>query len=208
MHEGYGLTETSPTITVNFVGQPPRPGTVGTPLWGVDVEIAAAETEDRVDILPLGELGEVVARGHNLFKGYLGRPEATRAAIVDGWFRTGDLGTLDADGVLTIIDRKKDMIVRNGYNVDPSEVENVLARHPAVGSVAVFGLADAVHGQEVHAAVVLSRGITVGEAELIARVEARIAAYKFPRHIHFVAELPIGASGKVLKRELVARYTL
>jgi long-chain acyl-CoA synthetase len=208
VHEGYGLTETSPTVSFNYVGEEPRPGTVGKPLWGVDAEVADAEVEDRIEFLRAGELGEIVVRGHNLFKGYLGRPEDTAAAIVDGWFRTGDLGTKDESDIITIVDRKKDMIVRNAYNVYPSEVEGVIMRLPQVANAAVFGVPDEQHGQEIHAAVILKADQTLDEAELIAYVNEHLAAYKYPRHVHFVTELPIGASGKILKRELVAQYTL
>jgi long-chain acyl-CoA synthetase len=151
-------------------------------------------------------LGEIVVRGHNLFKGYLGRADASAAAVVDGWFRTGDLGTY-IDGVLTIVDRKKDMIVRSGYNVYPTEVEAVLARHPGVAVAAVFGVADDVRGQEVHAAVVAREGVDLDVDEVIAFVRDRIAAYKYPRVVHLVSALPLGASGKVLKRELVTTFT-
>ncbi|MDT7572416.1 MAG: long-chain acyl-CoA synthetase, partial [Actinomycetota bacterium] len=152
--EGYGLTETSPVATFNQVGFTPKPGTVGPPIWGVEVEVAKAEVDDRVELLPTGELGEIVVRGHNVFKGYLNQPEATQAAIVVGWFRTGDLGTKDADGYVSIVDRKKDMVLRGGYNVYPREVEEALLRHPAVAQVAVIGLPDPQYGEEVCAVVV------------------------------------------------------
>ncbi|MCR2828447.1 AMP-binding enzyme, partial [Microbacterium sp. zg.Y909] len=179
----------------------------GRPLWGVDVAIADAEQEEQIALLTDPDaLGEVVVRGHNLFKGYLGRPEATAATIVDGWFRTGDLGRF-VDGVLTIVDRKKDMIVRSGYNVYPTEVEAVIARHPAVAVAAVFGVPDDLRGQEVHVAVVPHDGHSVDADELIAFTRERIAAYKYPRTVHVLADLPLGGSGKVLKRELVARFS-
>jgi long-chain acyl-CoA synthetase len=207
VHEGYGLTETSPTVSFNYVGEPIRPGTVGRPLWGVDVEIADPVIEDRVVFLSPGELGEIVVRGHNLFKGYLGNPGATASVVVEGWFRTGDLGTKGEDDVVTIVDRKKDMIVRNGYNVYPREVEDVMLRHPAIAQVAVFGIADTTHGQEVHAAVVFKPGATASSEEIVAFTRDRIAAYKFPREVHIYQQLPIGGSGKLLKRELVAAHT-
>ena len=207
VHEGYGLTETAPIVSSNALFEPIRPGTVGRPLWGVDVAIADPEDDHRVRLLDdPAALGEIVVRGHNLFKGYLGRPEATAEAVVDGWFRTGDLGTF-TDGILTIVDRKKDMIVRNGYNVYPTEVEAVLARHPGVAVAAVFGVSDEVKGQEVHVAVVARTGHTIEPEELIAFTRDRIAAYKYPRVVHVVDELPLGGSGKVLKRELVQRFT-
>lgn len=207
VHEGYGLTETAPIVSSNTLREPIRPGTVGRALWGIDVAIADPEVDERVDLLDDPEaLGEIVVRGHNLFSGYLGRPEATAGAVVDGWFRTGDLGRYQ-DGVLTIVDRKKDMVVRSGYNVYPTEVEAVLARHPGIAVSAVFGVADSVKGQEVHAAVVAREGVELDADEVIAFVREHIAAYKYPRVVHLVDDLPLGASGKVLKRELVDRYT-
>ena len=156
--EGYGLSETSPTATTNQPHFGTRAGTVGHPIWGVEVEIARAELDDRIELLPDGELGEIVIRGHNVFAGYLGRPEATAQAIVDGWFRTGDLGTQDEEGFITIVDRKKDLIIRGGFNVYPREVEEVLARHPGVTQVAVIGVPDEVHGEEICAVVVPGPG--------------------------------------------------
>ncbi|ROS75801.1 long-chain acyl-CoA synthetase [Curtobacterium sp. PhB130] len=207
IHEGYGLTETSPVATFNHVGRAPHPGTIGTPIWGVDVEIADAETRDAIVLLPRGEIGELVIRGHNLMKGYLDRPDDTAEAIVDGWFRTGDLGTKDDEGYLTIVDRTKDMIIRNGYNVYPRQVEEVLATHPDVTMAAVFGVAHEVHGQEIEAAVVLRPDATATPEELVQFVADEIAAYKFPRVVHVVDALPLGPSGKVLKRDLVERFS-
>ena len=205
--EGYGLTETSPVATFNQVGFAPKPGTVGKQIWGVEVEVARAEVDERIELLPTGELGEIVIRGHNVFKGYLNKPEATAAAIVDGWFRSGDLGTKDADGYVSIVDRKKDMVLRGGYNVYPREVEEVLLRHPAVGQVAVFALPDPEYGEEVSAAVVLDpAGGELTEAELSAWAKERLAAYKYPRRVFFTDGFPLGPSGKVLKRELQERY--
>ncbi|MDN3936963.1 long-chain fatty acid--CoA ligase [Arthrobacter sp. YD4] len=204
IHEGYGLTETSPVAAFNHVGMTPRPGTIGIPIWGVDIEIARAETVESIELLPNGELGELVVRGHLLMKGYLNRPEATAEAVVDGWFRTGDLGTKDDEGYLTIVDRKKDMIIRNGYNVYPREVEELLLTHPQVVSAAVYGVPHEVHGQEVAAAIVLDAGATVTEAELVEFASSQLAAYKYPRIIRLLSELPLGPSGKILKRELAA----
>lgn len=213
VHEGYGLTETSPSCTFNITSEPIRPGTVGRPLWGVEVAVADPAIDERIVLLPPPEpggtsaLGEIVVRGHNLMKGYLGRPDATAEAVVDGWFRTGDLGTVDSGDIVTIVDRKKDMIIRNGYNVYPSEVEAVLARYPGVSIAAVFGLPDETHGQEVHAAVVAAEGHALDEADLVAYMKEKVAAYKYPRVVHVVPELPLGPSGKVLKRELAAVFS-
>ncbi len=205
--EGYGLTETSPVATFNQVGFPAKPGTVGKAIWGTECEIARAEVDERVELLPTGDLGEVVVRGHNVFKGYLNKPEESEKSIVDGWFRTGDLGTKDADGYVTIVDRKKDMIIRGGYNVYPRDVEEVLLRHPAVGQVAVIGLPHPTHGEEVTAVVVRSaEDEACDEATLIAWSKERMAAYKYPRRVIFADAFPLGPSGKVLKRELVAQH--
>lgn len=206
IYEGYGLTETSPVASFNHVGTTPRPGTVGTAIWGVDVEIARPEITDAIELLPRGELGELVVRGHNLFKGYLNNPDATAEAIVDGWFRTGDLGTKDEDGYLRILDRKKEMIIRNGYNVYPREVEEVLNQHPEVVTAAVFGVPDQIHGQEVAAALVLTAGSTTTAEDIGDYARTHLAAYKYPRIVELVTELPQGPSGKILKRELAAQY--
>jgi long-chain acyl-CoA synthetase len=209
IYEGYGMTETSPVIAYNQPGVPRRPGTVGLPVWGVQAEIARADLEERVELLPAGEIGEVVIRGHNVMAGYLHQPEATAAALVDGWFRSGDLGLKDADGYLTIVDRKKDMVLRGGYNVYPREVEDVLMRHPAVAEAAVIGVPDPRYGEEVCAVVRTVAGApdeSALGAEISAWAKGRMAAYKYPRRVEFVDAFPVGASGKVLKRELVARF--
>ncbi|TYC06700.1 long-chain fatty acid--CoA ligase [Micromonospora sp. WP24] len=202
--EGYGLSETSPTATTNQPHFGTRAGTVGHPVWGVEVEIARAEVDDRIELLPTGELGEIVIRGHNVFAGYLGRPEATAETVVDGWFRSGDLGHKDADGFVTIVDRKKDMIIRGGFNVYPREVEEALARHPAVGQVAVIALPDPRHGEEICAVVVPDPGGpgAPSEADLIDWAREHLGRHKYPRQVRYVDALPIGPSHKVLKREL------
>lgn len=207
VYEGYGLTETSPVATFNQTGRAPRPGTVGRPIWGVEVEIARPELEEAIELLPRGELGEIVVRGHNVMTGYLGRPEETAKAIVDGWFRTGDLGTKDDEDYVTIVDRKKDMVIRGGYNVYPREVEEAMLRHPGVGQVAVIGVPHEHYGEEVLAVVVRSaEGGDLLAAELSGWSRERLAAYKYPRLVEFVDHLPLGPSGKVLKRELTLRF--
>ncbi|WP_318200282.1 long-chain fatty acid--CoA ligase [Streptomyces sp. SCL15-4] len=207
VYEGYGLSETSPAATVNQPVFGTRPGTIGHPLWGVDAEIARAEAEDRIELLPPGELGEVVIRGHNVFSGYLGRPEATAEALVDGWFRTGDLGVKDDEGFLRIVDRKKDVIIRGGYNVYPREVEEVLMRHPDIAQVAVIGLPDELHGEEICAVAVPAPGTTPDAAALTEWSKQHLGRHKYPRRVEFTDTLPLGPSMKVLKRELRARYT-
>jgi long-chain acyl-CoA synthetase len=200
--EGYGLTETSPAATFNQLSTGRRPGTVGHPVWGVEAGIADPGQERRTVLLKNGELGEVVLRGHNIFAGYLDDPAATAAALVDGWFRTGDLGVLDDDGFLTIVDRKKDLIIRGGFNVSPREVEEVLARHPAVAQVSVVGLPDEERGEEICAAVVLRPDAAQTPEELVAWARERLGKHKYPRVVRLLGSLPLGPSGKVLKREL------
>jgi long-chain acyl-CoA synthetase len=207
IYEGYGLTETSPVATFNQFNWERRPGTVGRPIWGIDVEIARAEVEDRIELLPTGGLGEVVIRGHNVMKGYLDDPEATATAIQDGWLRTGDLGTKDTDGYLSIVDRKKDMILRGGFNVYPREVEEVLLRHSAIAQVAVIGLPDPVYGEEVCAVVITEPEAGTPREEILAWAKRQLAGHKYPRRLEFVDNFPLGPSGKVLKRELVTRFT-
>ncbi|MCM4084049.1 long-chain-fatty-acid--CoA ligase [Paractinoplanes hotanensis] len=205
IYEGYGLSETSPTATTNQPAFGAKPGTVGHPIWGVEVEIARPEVDERIELMDDGELGEIVIRGHNVFAGYLDNPSATAEAMVDGWFRTGDLGTKDADGFITIVDRKKDLVIRGGFNVYPREVEEALARHPAVQQVAVIGVPDPVHGEEICAVVVPDPGGVTAE-ELIEWSREKLGKHKYPRQIRFAQQLPLGPSFKVLKRELRKTY--
>ena len=199
--EGYGLSETSPVVTFNRVDRPRRPGSVGLPAWGVQVKLLAADGAEAGE----GEAGEIAIRGHNVMKGYLGRPAET-AAVLDsaGWFRTGDIGTGDSEGYLYIVDRKKDMIIRGGFNVYPRELEEVLLTHPDVSLAAVVGVPHASHGEEVKAFVVCAPGATISEADLIAWCRQNMAAYKYPRIVEFRDALPLTATGKILKRQLVS----
>ncbi|MFJ2219172.1 long-chain fatty acid--CoA ligase [Streptomyces anulatus] len=199
--EGYGLTETSPAATFNHPSGR-RPGTVGRPIRGVEAAVADAEIEDRVVTLADGEVGEVVLRGHNVFAGYLDDPVATAAVLVDGWLRTGDLGVKDAEGFLTIVDRKKDLIIRGGFNVYPREVEETLARHPGIAQVSVVGLPDEARGEEICAAVVPHPDVQIRPDDLVAWARERLGRHKYPRIVRVLGSLPLGPSGKVLKREL------
>ena len=202
--EGYGLSETSPTAAVNQPIYGAEAGTVGHPVWGVDVEIADPAISDRIALLPVGETGEVVVRGHNVFNGYTGRPEATAASVVDGWFRTGDLGTRDETGRIRIVDRIKEMILRGGFNVYPTEVEAALVRHPRIAQVAVIGVPDEHYGEEIVAVVVADGELTA--EDVIEFGKQQVARYKYPRRVEFVTELPLGPTHKVLKRELRRRF--
>ena len=204
--EGYGLSETSPTATVNQPWFGTRAGTVGHAVWGVEVEIADETLQDRIELLPDGQLGEIVIRGHNVFAGYLDNPEATAEAIVDGWFRSGDIGQKDADGFITIVDRKKDLIIRGGFNIYPREVEEVLMRHPHVSQVAVIGIPDEERGEEVCAVVIPSGPGAIEPSELGEWAQRRLGRHKYPRRIELVDSLPMGPSHKVLKRELRAKF--
>jgi long-chain acyl-CoA synthetase len=196
--EGYGLSETSPVASFNHPDKVRKPGSVGTPVEGVEMRLVG----DGGATVPAGEVGEIAIRGHNVMKGYWGRPEATAEAIPDGWFRTGDLARVDEDGYYFIVDRKKEMIIRGGYNVYPREIEEVLHEHPAVAEAAVVGIPHAELGEEVGAAVALKPGATATPEELRAFTRERVAAYKYPRHVWLVAELPKGPTGKILRREV------
>jgi long-chain acyl-CoA synthetase len=196
--EGYGLSETSPVASFNHPDRQRKPGSVGTPIEGVELRVI-----DPLGIeVPTGEVGEIAIRGHNLMKGYWRRGEATQEAIPDGWFRTGDLARQDEDGYFFIVDRKKDLIIRGGFNVYPREIEEVLYEHPAVAEAAVVGIPHPMHGEEVGAAVVLKPGAEASSADLQAFCKERVAAYKYPRHVWLEAALPKTATGKLLRREV------
>jgi long-chain acyl-CoA synthetase len=197
--EGYGLSETSPVASFNHPDRERKPGSIGTPIEGVEMQV----WDDEGNEAPQGEVGEIVIRGHNVMKGYWDRPEATEESITgDGWFRTGDMAKVDEDGYFFIVDRKKDLIIRGGYNVYPREVEEVLYEHPAIQEAAVVGVPDDSLGEEVGAAVVLKQGESLDAAELKSYVKEQVAAYKYPRKVWFVEELPKGPTGKILKREI------
>ena len=196
--EGYGLSETSPVATFNQVFVPSRAGTVGFAIGGCQVRVV----DDNDQPVPAGTRGEVVIRGHNLMKGYYKRPEETAEALRGGWFHSGDIGVLDDDGFLAIVDRKKDLILRGGMNVYPREIEEVLLTHPAVSLAAVVGVPDERLGEEVTAYVVLKAGAHATAAELVAWSKEQMAVYKYPRTIELRESLPMGGTGKVLKREL------
>jgi long-chain acyl-CoA synthetase len=193
--EGYGLSETSPLATFNHFEKPSKPGTVGQAIAGVDVKCV-----DENDIeVPRGERGEVIIRGPNVMKGYYKRPDATEEAFRNGWFHTGDIGVMDDEGYLAIVDRTKDMILRGGYNIYPRELEEVIMTHPAVSLVAVIGVPDDRLGEEVKAFVVLKQGETLTEADFTTWCKSQFAANKYPRHVEFRDSLPIGNTGKISK---------
>ncbi|HUW77454.1 MAG TPA: long-chain fatty acid--CoA ligase [Candidatus Nanopelagicaceae bacterium] len=205
IYEGYGLSETSPVATFNQERYGRKPGTVGCAIWGVDVEIADPEISDRIEFLPVGERGEIVIRGSNVFNGYLNKPEETAQVVIDGWFRSGDIGLKDDEGFISIVDRTKDMIIRGGFNVYPREVEEVINRYPGIKQVAVIGVPDDVHGEEILAVVIADESVVIDE--LREWTKGHIGSHKYPRRIEFIDEMPLGPSGKVLKRVLVERFS-
>jgi long-chain acyl-CoA synthetase len=191
--EGYGLSETSPVASFNRAGLR-KPGSIGTPVDGVEMKLLEPSDEG---------VGEIAIRGHNVMKGYWRNPDATSAAIdADGWFRSGDLARVDEDGCYFIVDRKKELIIRGGYNVYPREIEEVIYEHPAVREAAVVGIPHPELGEEIGAAVALKPDAEADEADVREHVKAQVAAYKYPRHVWFVDELPKGATGKILKRAI------
>jgi long-chain acyl-CoA synthetase len=201
----YGATETSPIATIlqheERILDGAQAGSCGQPAVGVDVRVQSPVGES----LPAGEVGEVAIRGPNVMAGYWRKPDETAAALVDGWYLTGDLGYMDEEAYLFLVDRAKDMIVTGGENVYSVEVEDVLYKHPAVAEAAVFGIPDARWGEAVHAVVVLRA--PVSEDELIQHCRVAIAAYKVPKRVEFSDEpLPKSGAGKLLKRELRAPY--
>ena len=203
IYEGYGLTESTVVCTTQRRDRPKVVGSVGVPLPGFTVKIL---DEDHVE-LAVGELGEVCVRGANVMKGYYRMPEATAEAVRDGWLHTGDIGRMDADGNLYIVDRKKDMIIRGGLNVYPRDIEEVLFEHPAIAEAAVIGRPDSQYGEEVVAFVVLRRESEVGADEILAFCRERLAKYKAPKEVHFLSSLPKSGVGKVVRRELRERLS-
>ena len=197
--EGYGLSETSPVASFNHPDRERKVGSIGTPIAGVEMKVVDEDGKE----VDQGEVGEIAIRGHNVMKGYWNKPDATAEAIKDdGWFHTGDMAKVDEDGYFFIVDRKKELIIRGGYNVYPREVEEVLYQHPAVQEVAVVGVPDDKMGEEVGAAVVLKPGEDASVDELRDYVKNEVANYKYPRKIWLVDELPKGPTGKILKREV------
>jgi long-chain acyl-CoA synthetase len=198
IQEGYGLTETSPLASAQRPNETARAGTIGKPVLGVEMKIVDDQDRD----VPQGERGEIVIRGHNIMKGYFKRPKATAEALRSGWFHSGDIGYIDADGDFRIVDRKKDLIIRGGYNVYPREVEEALYAHPAIAEAAVIGVPDPRLGEEVHAVIALRTGATATADEIIQHCKQLVAAYKYPRVVKIIDSLPKGPTGKILKRAL------
>ncbi len=196
--EGYGLSETSPLATFNHFSKPSKAGTVGQAIFGVQIKCVDEDDKE----VERGKRGEVVIRGTNVMKGYYKRPEATAEAFKNGWFHSGDIGVMDEEGYLSIVDRKKDMILRGGYNVYPRELEEVIMTHEAVSLCAVIGVPCERLGEEVKAFVVLKQGAELTEGQFVEWCKGQFAANKYPRYVEFREELPIGGTGKIYKRAL------
>jgi len=196
--EGYGMSEGSPVVTFNQLNTVRKPGSIGRRFWGVEIMLADENGKE----VPVGEKGELWYRGHNVMKGYYKKPEETAKSLTNGWMHSGDIAIMDEDGFYFIVDRTKDMIIRGGMKIYPREVEELMIRHEAVSLVAVVGIPHEKMGEEVKAFVVLKPEKTVEKEELISWTKERIAHYKYPRHIEFIAALPMNATGKILKREL------
>jgi long-chain acyl-CoA synthetase len=198
IYEGYGLTETSPTLTSNRMAEAPRPGSIGMPLPGVEIRLVDEAGED----VELGDPGEILARGPNVFKGYWKKDDETSRAFAGDWFRTGDVAVEDEDGYLYIVDRKRDMVIVSGFNVFPSEVEQALTENPKVAEAAVVGVPHAYTGEAVKAFVVLEPDAAATPDEILTDVQTRLARFKCPREVEIVDALPHLLTGKVLRRAL------
>ncbi len=194
--EGYGLSETSPVACFNTLMKEQKPGTVGPAIDLCEVKIVDVSDNE----VPIGETGEVVIRGTNIMKSYYNRPDATRDVLINGWFYTGDIGKVDEDGFVSIVDRKKDMIIRGGFNVYPREVEEVVYQHECIAEAAIIGVPDEVHGEEVVAVVALKPDKRLEHEQLEQFCREHLAAYKIPRRTIVMDSLPKGPTGKILKR--------
>jgi long-chain acyl-CoA synthetase len=197
--EAYGLSETSPVASCNPVGGGKKIGSVGRPIWGVRFRLIDTQNQE---VLTVHTPGELCIKGHCVMKGYFRQTEATADVLSHGWFRTGDIATRDEDGFYRLVDRKKDMIIRGGFNVYPREIEEHLYSHPAVLEAAVIGVPHDKHGEEIHGFVSLRPDVTCSTAELIEFCRDRLAAYKYPRFFSILEQLPKGPTGKILKRVL------
>jgi long-chain acyl-CoA synthetase len=200
LYEGYGMTETAALATTTPTFSKRKPGSIGLPVTGTECKIVDLKTGDYE--LPAGAAGELCVRGPQVMKGYWNKPQDTASAIRNGWLYTGDVARMDEDGYFTIVQRKKDMIIVSGFNVYPTEIEDVLFTHPGVTEVAVIGVPCSYRGEAVKACIIPKAGAKPTPEELIEYCRARLARYKVPSFIEFVESLPKSAIGKVLRTEL------
>jgi long-chain acyl-CoA synthetase len=196
--EGYGLSETSPVVSINPIPGPWKAGSIGKPIVNVEVRVRGADGR----WLPPGEVGEICVRGGNVMRGYWNQPQATAETIIDGWLLTGDVGYGDTDGYFFITDRKKDMLLVNGVNVYPREIEELIYQYPGIREAAVVGVPEPRKGEQPVAWIAVQEGAVVHEKALFHYLRERLADYKVPRHIHIVPALPRNSTGKILKTEL------
>ncbi|MBN1882452.1 MAG: AMP-binding protein, partial [Deltaproteobacteria bacterium] len=201
--EAYGLSETSPGATVNPFGGKTKVGSIGLPLPDTDVRIVDLETGEKE--MPVGESGEVIVKGPQVTSGYYKREEESKQSVRDGWLYTGDIGMMDEEGYFYIVDRKKDMIIAGGYNIYPRDIDEVLFEHPKVVEACAIGVPHEYRGETVKAFVVLKEGETATEQEMIEYCKEKLAAYKVPKVIEFIDDLPKSAVGKILRKELRAK---
>ena len=200
--EGYGLSETSPVVTTNPYGGKTKVGSIGLPVSDTDIKIV--DLVDGTKEMPVGEAGEVLVKGPQVTSGYYQMPEETATAIRDGWLYTGDIGTMDAEGYFYIVDRKKDMVIAGGYNINPREIDEVLFEHPKILEACAVGIPDPYRGETIKAFVVLKPGQTLTEEEVIKHCGEKLAKYKVPRMVEFIGSLPKSMVGKILRKELRA----
>jgi long-chain acyl-CoA synthetase len=199
INEGYGSTELSGSICSTLPGQPRKIGSIGKPLQGVEMKVC----DEMGNELPPNKVGELVIKSPTLMKGYLNKPNDTEEVIKNGWYYSGDLGYMDEDGFFYIVDRKKDMIIKGGYNIYPREIEEVIYQLPEVSEAAVVGIHDEAKGEIVRALIVLRSGHTLSKEDVAKHLEINLAKYKIPQEILFVDDLPKGPTGKIIKREIV-----
>ena len=201
VREGYGLSEAAPVVSMHYPDRPQKPGSIGQPIPGVEVKIV--DEKDRS--VPVGETGELLVKGPNVSPGYYRLPEETAETFRNGWLYTGDMARMDEDGYLYIVERKKDLIIRGGFNIYPRDVEEVLYEHSAVLDAAVIGVPNPVMGEEVKAFVVLREGQTASQQDIIDHCQEHLGKYKCPRYVEFIDTMPRNPIGKILRKELRQR---
>ncbi len=198
MYEGYGLSEAAPIVTAHYIGRVRKPGSIGQPIPGVEVKIVDESDKE----VPVGEMGELIVRGPNVSPGYYKLPEETAKSFKDGWLYTGDMAKMDEDGYLYIVERKKDLIIRGGFNIVPRDLEEVLHQHPAVLEAAAIGVPDPIMGEEIKAYIVIREGEKVTEDDIIKHCQEHLAKYKTPKFVEFMDALPRNPIGKIMRKRL------